>query len=636
MTVHDSLKIDTAAFKKMQDAFFQCTHTYGFCMDLDGNRITPFFCGKEEDEFFSQYVTPEMEQGMIASLNSGYYEDVIRMDTGHPGVLLGGIAIRDNALDLLGVMVVMGATDTDEDPAQDGRAEDIEQDDTDDGLTQDDTKTVDLLGKNIRTTNEEEYESALSLATVVLSQYYKQKIEGVTLAKELEREKESSTNLEGLLKKSELITAILERMESDNDFPKVSEAILSDVGEYLSASNAFLLRLSPDEMFVDMISEWTAEGAVSHLADFSRVERSSLPFFSGRPYTVSSDAVLPGDFRDYFEKYDITAGVFLPLFISDRLGMYVCFTMSQKSRSWTPDELLILNDVKRIMQTILTKRVTKNSLASSYAVLDAILENTGCGVCVKNDETGELLYKNELFNEMLSDMQDMEDFGRFIKDHTESGRSEYHLIHANIRCDMSFVPIRWVDGRPVTLCTLYDVTPLYDSQKKLMEQAVTDSLTGLKNRASFLQEIDGYIRDAMRSDGDGYFIYVDIDDFKDINYRLGHSAGDEVLTQVADVINMVVRGRGAVYRMGADEFGVVIPRQISEAKAIIDSILYRFTREFKLSTGTCSCKASIAVVRFPTDGNKASELMHNADVAMWSAKSTGMGIVEYFNSGDRI
>ena len=121
MTVHDSLKIDTAAFKKMQDAFFQCTHTYGFCMDLDGNRITPFFCGKEEDEFFSQYVTPEMEQGMIASLNSGYYEDVIRMDTGHPGVLLGGIAIRDNALDLLGVMVVMGATDTDEGPAQEDR-----------------------------------------------------------------------------------------------------------------------------------------------------------------------------------------------------------------------------------------------------------------------------------------------------------------------------------------------------------------------------------------------------------------------------------------------------------------------------------------------------------------------------------
>ncbi|MCR5097897.1 MAG: GGDEF domain-containing protein [Lachnospiraceae bacterium] len=602
MTVHDSFKIDTQAFESMQTAFFKCTHTYGFCMDLDGARITPFFCSDEVENFFGEHVTSEMERGMIATLNSGYYEDVIRMDTGYPGVLLGGIAIRDRALDLVGVMVVMGARITEDEEVS-----------------------------GISTTTEVEYESALTLASILISQYCKQKNEGVTLAQELEREKESSTNLEVLLKKSELITSILKRMESDNDFPKVSEAILSDVGEYLEASNAFLLRLSPDELTVDMISEWTAEDATAFLPDFVKVERASLPFFSGRPYTVSSDAVLPEDFSDYFKKYDITAGVFLPLFISERLGMYVCFTISGKKRSWTPDELLILNDVKRIMQTILTKSVTKNSLASSYAVLDAILENTGCGVCVRNDETGELLYKNELFIKMLYDMQDMEEFDRFIRTHTGTDRTEYYLIHANIRCDVSFVPIRWVDGRPVTLCTLYDVTALYDSQKKLMEQAVTDSLTGLKNRASFLQEIDGYIRDAMRSEDDGYYIYIDLDEFKDINFRLGHSAGDEVLMQVADVIKMIVRGRGEVYRLGDDEFAVVIPQQISEAQAMIDSISHRFTREFKLSTGSCFCKASIAVVRFPTFGSKAGELMHNADSAMWTAKSAGVGVVEYYD-----
>ena len=604
MTVQDSLKIDTAAFERMQSAFFKCTHTCGFCMDLDARHITAFTGGDDAEAFFAGHVTKEMEQGMIAALNSGYYEDLIRMDTGHPGVFLGGIAIRDKALDLVGVMVVMGAV-SDED-----------------------------TGGHISTTTEAEYESALTLATIVISQYYKQKNEGVSLAQQLEREKESSTNLETLLKKSELITSILKRMESDNDFPKVSEAILTDVGEYLGASNAYLLRLSPDERYVDMISEWTGTDAKPLLPEFSRVDRDELPFFSGRPYTVSSDAVLPDDFRDFFSRYDITAGVFLPLFVSERLGMYVCFTVSKGHRSWSSDELLILNDVKRIMQTILTKRVTKNSLASSYAVLDAILDNTGCGVCVRNDENGELLYTNELFSEMLSDKQDMEDFSVFIRSHKGTERIEYHLIHANIRCDMSFVPIRWVDGRPVTLCTLYDVTPLYDYQKKLKEQTVTDSLTGLKNRTSFLNEIDGYIRDAMRAEDDGYFIYIDIDEFKDINYRMGHSAGDEVLMQVADVIKMIVHGRGAVYRLGSDEFAVVIPQQISEARAIIDSISHRFTREFKLSTGNVSCKASIAVVRFPTDGNKAEELMHNADRAMWTAKGAGMGVVEYFDSGD--
>ncbi len=604
MIYKDSFKIDKPALEEMQGAFFKCTHTYGYCLDQDAVRITGFWGGDRADDYFAGYVTPEMEMGMIAALKAGTYEDVVRMDTGQPEVLMGGISIRNSAGHLQGVMVILGAVSAVE---------------------------ADFVPTTV---SEEDYESALEMAAVLLSRYYMRKNEGDTLAEKLLQEKESSQNLESLLKKSELITGVLKRMESDDDFPKVSEAILSDAGEYLGVSNAFLLRLSPDEKVVDMISEWAGEDHL--MPGFLHMDRDRLPFFSGRPYTVSSDAVLPEDFKVFFEEYDITAGVFLPLFVSDRLGMYICFVTRGENRLWSKDDMVIINDIKRIMQTILTKRITKNSLAGSYAVLDAILENTGCGVCVKNDSTGELLYTNEFFSGMFKEKQDLEEFGRYITSHDVADRTEYFLMYANIRCQLTCVPIKWVDGRPATLCTLYDVTALYDYQKKLEEQSLTDGLTGLKNRACFESEIRDYIRDSVRAAQDGYLLYIDLDDFKDINDSLGHSTGDEILGQVADSLSLIVKNRGAVYRMGGDEYAVIIPHQTADPMGLIESISRRFLREFSPSGGRCYCGASIAVVRFPSDGTRVDTLMQKADITMWSAKSAGKGRVEHYSQGDDV
>ncbi len=626
MTERDSFKINTEAFFDMQSAFFKCTHTYGFCMDLDAIRITDFSGEKEYDDFLSDYVTMEMERGIIVSLRSNPYEDVVRMDTGYRQIMLGGIAIRDGEGLVRGVMVVIGAEKSDPFLS--------------DGEAPVDTFAVaasalDIPG-GMATTTESEYASALTLATVVISHYFREKNEGVSLRDRLKRQEESSSALSKLLEKSELITGILKRMESDDDFPKVSEAILSDVGEYLDVSNAALLRLSPDEEYVDMISEWAAGGAAAFMPDFLHVKREELPFFTGRPFTISSDALLPDDFKEYFKKYDIRAGVYLPLFISERLGMYILFTVSGRDRGWSSDELVILNDVKRIMQTILTKRVTKNSLASSYAVLDAILDNTGCGVCVRNDSTGELLYTNELFLKMFSHNQDLEEFSRYIIGKSGSGKGEYHLIHADIRCDLSYIPIRWVDGRPVTLCTLYDVSELYEYQKRLEKQAVTDTLTGLGNRISFEKEIRECIRDAVRAAEQGSFVYIDLDDFKDINDSAGHSVGDEILMQVADALSLICRGRATVYRLGGDEFAVLIPHQTIDAEGLIESIFRRFAREFTLDSGKYFCSATFAVTQFPADGTRIDALMQKADTAMWAGKSAGKSRIEYYRANDNI
>ena len=74
---------------------------------------------------------------------------------------------------------------------------------------------------------------------------------------------------------------------------------------------------------------------------------------------------------------------------------------SEKKKKWENADVKFINDVKRIIQTILTKRITKNSLASSYASLEAILENVGCAIYVRDPQTGHILYANEKYQKFF-------------------------------------------------------------------------------------------------------------------------------------------------------------------------------------------------------------------------------------------
>ena len=96
--------------------------------------------------------------------------------------------------------------------------------------------------------------------------------------------------------------------------------------------------------------------------------------FNGKPYTISSGTESPESFQKYFHTNGLTAGNISTNSGESQNGMYVCFSVQGKDRNWTMDEVKFVNDVRRVLQTILVKRITKNSLASSYNTLEAILK----------------------------------------------------------------------------------------------------------------------------------------------------------------------------------------------------------------------------------------------------------------------
>lgn len=604
------LDIDINAFQKMQDAYCESNHVYAVCFDTRFHGLTRFSGDEEAKAFFERFISQEMMQTLVASFGDNSIENVISFDTREPFIFLNGVALRDDEGALLGVMLVFCIA-----------AELIAEEDE--------------IFENARTTSYSDFAKSVALMEILMAQYFDLRAREDKLEMMLEEKELSGDHMKRMLRRNEVMTSILKRMESDNDFAKISEDILGDIGSFMELTNAYLLRLNPDEKTVDMICEWAGVEGKLYMSKFFSVERESIPFFTGRPYTISNDAILPENFKSYFLSYDISAGVFLPLFINDRLGMYVCFTMGNIPKKWSVDEVKLLNDVKRVLQTILVKRVTKNSLASSYAALDAILENAGCGICVCDQGTQSILFTNETYESMLEDYKDRQRFeSAILSDNEEDLESvrEFCTDQKKNWYQISFSKIHWVDGREVRLSTIYDITEVKNYQNQIEERAVTDYLTGLYNRLRFEEDLRDYIRDAVRSGEQGTFIYIDLDDFKDVNDGLGHAEGDEFLQKTATALKTITRGVGNCYRLGGDEFAILVPANSHDfVERIIQTLQRRFGELWNLGSSEYYCTACMGVVSFPKDGTKVETLLKRADIAMYSAKQQGKNRVEFYS-----
>jgi diguanylate cyclase (GGDEF)-like protein len=155
-------------------------------------------------------------------------------------------------------------------------------------------------------------------------------------------------------------------------------------------------------------------------------------------------------------------------------------------------------------------------------------------------------------------------------------------------------------------------------------QAVTDELTGLANRRSFRETLEAELVRAERFDNPVALVVADLDDFKDVNDRFGHQAGDEVLRAFADVLRGRIRGVDLAARLGGEEFAVLLPETDAAGAAALAENLRAAVARLAVPIGTSDVRvtASFGVAAFPQT-HSADELMTSADLALYSAKRQG-------------
>ncbi len=157
---------------------------------------------------------------------------------------------------------------------------------------------------------------------------------------------------------------------------------------------------------------------------------------------------------------------------------------------------------------------------------------------------------------------------------------------------------------------------------RLEYMAQHDQLTGLPNRALFLDRLESAVAGATRRQTHLAVLYLDLNEFKHVNDTLGHGAGDQLLREIAHRLTDCVRGADTVGRLGGDEFVILLDgiERISDGAKVAKKIAAAFEAPFGLTAGTVQVSPSIGIAVYPEDGQHADELIDHADKAMYAAK----------------
>ncbi|MDT4330938.1 EAL domain-containing protein [Methylomonas sp. MED-D] len=212
-----------------------------------------------------------------------------------------------------------------------------------------------------------------------------------------------------------------------------------------------------------------------------------------------------------------------------------------------------------------------------------------------------------------------------IKNRRKDGRIYVEELTINTIYDAS--------GHPQRRVALFsDITQRKQSEEQIWRQANFDPLTGLPNRRMFRDRLEQEIKKAHRMGQMFALMFIDLDRFKEVNDTLGHDIGDQLLKETAQRLQLCVRESDTVARLGGDEFTIILGEldEPRSAEPIARHLLEQLSAPFQLAEDTTYVSASIGITFYPTDSTDLSELLKNADQAMYAAKNRGRNAYSFF------
>ena len=611
---YDNGLIDSAMLQQLQDQFCRANNLYLVCLGREEGVITKAYGSREELSFLHSLVDKQAYMSLIMRAEHDWIETMLEQQVGQACIKMCSIATRlEEKVEVIWVVI---------------------------GILRDAVPEGVELPEYMMTTTEKSFYASTEFLASLSAQLFEVKINQLIAQDAMKKSLESENEMKHQLHRSQAMTEVVRMLESDEGFSELTVDILRETCESLDLSGGFLIRENVDHKTTDMICEYVKNKEDSLISGFQKKEKVQLPFFNGKPYMISSDSMMPEAFERFFRENDLSAAVFQPLEVSDHLLMYVGFFEKEAFRVWESDDIKFISGVKRVIQSILLKRIAKNSLASSYASLEAILENAGCGIYVVDYHTRSILYTNQKLKDLFSRTIKAGKLEEIVFAEEEEKKTHYYdevyFVEEERWLDVHKTEIDWVDGRKVGLCTLYDITDKKLYQKKIENQANNDFLTGLYNRMRCEQDLGRYIAKAQAVNCEGALLYIDLDDFKHINDGLGHQYGDVLLKAISHSFQRIEGIENSCYRMGGDEFIVIINEAVyPQMERILRDIDSIFSKPWFLKGEDYYCTMSMGIACFPSDGNSVDDLIRKADMALMTAKRRGKNCVEYYNDKDQ-
>ncbi|MGY4233910.1 diguanylate cyclase (GGDEF)-like protein [Bradyrhizobium sp. USDA 4449] len=298
----------------------------------------------------------------------------------------------------------------------------------------------------------------------------------------------------------------------------------------------------------------------------------------------------------------------------------------------------------------LTSSFRESALASQF---DTALNNMPHGLCMFRAD-GRLAVMNHRFGELMQLPEDLVKRGATAVDivsacvaagtiSVESGDQVIAEIEqARIREIVSADPdttrgraLAWTFqpmARGGTVVLLEDITERTNAEARISHLARYDELTALPNRVSFRDEIERLLAHSHHSERLSALLFIDLDQFKQVNDTLGHPCGDQLLCAVANRLREMLRPEDFVARFGGDEF-VVYQQNINspeDAASLARRIVERLSERYRIDNHLVEIGASVGIALTSPKGTSADTLLKNADMALYRAKADGRGTFCFF------
>lgn len=440
--------------------------------------------------------------------------------------------------------------------------------------------------------------------------------------------------------KYEVLSSVIESLESKDTFQNIVEVILQKANAYIQAEYMAVIQENSDKDILDYIATVGKTCALIERVENGEYSLEELEKSAGK-----------GTYPD-------AGGCIIPIKINGIKAMYVVISGIKDKAMEEIDGFI--HSIVSVIQNTAQMRVTNNSLLSSYEVLKDILNNIGSGIIVCDRNSAAILFSNKVaaeskeiqnaIKECIQELMSSEEYKSYLdrkKAYDEDDGTDYvkpyirpiekYSAESGLWFEIRFTNLLWIDGSEVIVCTASDITQKKKSQQKIEFQAHNDFLTGLYNRMKCESDLKKIIKQSIKDGVKGALMFIDLDDFKHINDGLGHQYGDVLLQQIAAGLQSIVGLRGKCYRMGGDEFvAIVMPDMFSELERIANKVKDMFNKPWYLMETEYFCTMSMGIAVFPDDSKDVHEIIRLADIAMYESKKNGKNGYTFYDSCSKL
>ncbi|MDQ0253460.1 diguanylate cyclase (GGDEF)-like protein/PAS domain S-box-containing protein [Evansella vedderi] len=367
-------------------------------------------------------------------------------------------------------------------------------------------------------------------------------------------------------------------------------------------------------------------------------------------------------FRDISYTYNIAACWAKPLISPNNKVLGTMAFYSDENRKPTAEELELMDTFSNLAGLIILKKKTEEILHLSNTVvenspvilmrwkaeegwpLEYVTENVSqLGYTTQDFMSGKIEFTSIIHPDDLNRIENEVEY--YSKHEIDQYIQEYRILTKDGK-------VKWIDDRTIIQRneegvitnyqgTILDITERKEAEATIKFLADNDTLTQLPNRRVFLEQLALELEEAQSEEHIVAVLFLDLDNFKDVNDSMGHHFGDQLLQNIANTLKAAISEDGFISRVSGDEFAIILSN-VNDQKVIgtAKKILQIFNDPFVVGGMEFSITVSVGISLFPQHGDNPDTLLKHADLAMYSAKKQGKNCFQFYtreiNESERI